>query len=78
MEIDIRDERSGMVDTIRVSYRDLDTYIADVLRYDPEGFRYKAEIADSDSNRCVGIRDKDHAENLIKGLQKAIQLGWFD
>lgn len=25
----------------------------------------------------VGIKDKEHAENLIKALQKAIEIGWL-
>lgn len=31
----------------------------------------------SDNNVEVGIKDKEHAENLIKSLQKAIEIGWL-
>ena len=31
----------------------------------------------SDDDAEVGIKDREHAENLIKALQKAIEIGWL-
>lgn len=36
----------------------------------------KISILD-DGESEVGIKDKEHAENLIKALQKAIEIGWL-
>lgn len=38
--------------------------------------RNKISIFD-DNDDEIGIKDKEHAENLIKALQKAIEIGWL-
>lgn len=79
MEIDIRQLNSdAAIDTIRLADANSSTYVADVIEYDPTDLNCKVGLTDSDSDRSVGVMNKAHAENLIKGLQKAIQLGWFD
>ena len=34
------------------------------------------QILDEESDNAVYINTKEHAENLIKALRKAIELGW--
>ena len=38
----------------------------------------QAKISIFDDNDAeIGIKDKEHAENLIKALQKAVEIGWL-
>lgn len=41
-------------------------------------FREDNPIAIDDGENCVIINTKEHAENLIKALRKAIELGWIE
>lgn len=39
--------------------------------------QYEDKVKIVDSDEYVFIVDKEHAENLIKALHKAIELGWL-
>lgn len=81
MELDIR--QTEAVEVIRVS----DPYAvdADVLVNTDVGVIVASSRSRQGSNQTdcreykeyLDIRDRTHAENLIKGLQKAINVGWF-
>lgn len=74
MEIDIRKEQTEEVKTIRF-WEDEDgySYYASMLHKNREG----ADIEEGVSGDTVAIQNKEHAEMLIKALQKAISLGWL-
>ena len=36
------------------------------------------EVIDIETERDLRVRSEEHAQNLIKALNKAIALGWFD
>lgn len=74
MQIDIRGNEHAAIDSIRVADRDEAYYVAEVVERGESG----VNITDTDSGKYVSVLDKEHAQNLIKGLQKAIDLGWFD
>ena len=71
--IDIRNN-IGEVTNIVVADPNVDIYVADTLVVNSVtgGFNIK----DTHASRTLRVRDRQHAENLIKGLQKAIELGW--
>lgn len=62
------------VTSIRVSNFNGDYYTAEIIEKHPhdEGVILK----DTDTSRYLNVLNKDHAESLIRGLQKAIGLGW--
>ena len=76
MEIDIRDHIVQKVTGIRFSQnRTASGYRqASVLR----GGANEADIVEDDNGNFVRINGKQHALNLIKALEKAIELGWFE
>lgn len=77
MEIDIRSTIIEEITVIRVSDQN-DTYTnADVI-VKSETSHPPCHIEDSSDGSCLGIFDKDHALRLIEGIQKAIDLGWFE
>lgn len=73
--VDIRKKDDGEVNRIRVEDDDSYRVIANILTNE-HGY---VCITDShESSDELEIANKDHALNLIKGIQKAIELGWFD
>ena len=72
--IDIRNTSEDAIDTITFASASSVSYICgklvkggnDVEVQDPE-----------DDYRSLVIESKEDAENMIKALQKAIELGWF-
>ncbi len=68
------DIRSGVqeVDTIIVGDKSNTSYVADSLERTAVGF----DLSDTEEGRTLRVSDRQQAENLIKGLQKAIELGW--
>ena len=77
MEIDIRTIDGDKVKTIRFDTQDEDALFADVLNF----YRGDCDVwlnDSSDNTRILGIRNKKVAYNIIKAIQKAIDLGWFD
>jgi hypothetical protein len=74
MEIDVRSGSSGKVDSVRVCDPSKELALADTI-YREEGGG--ACFFDSDSHEdYLMIQNKEHAENLILGLKKVIELGW--
>lgn len=77
--IDIRDQTDITID--RIVFDDLDrpttwSFAVALVHYcndDADTFR----IVD-DSGDFVRILSKEHAKNLIKALEKAIELGWVE
>lgn len=78
MEIDIR-KKEDIVNRIRFDEpEDInDALFADSLwRYSGDCNVWVSKSSDGDA--ILGIRNKGQAENLIKAIQKAIDLGWFE
>lgn len=79
MEIDIRKKGTDTVDRIRFDTAEEpdDAYFADTI------WRYSGDCnvwvsKSSDKSTILGIRNKTVAEDMIKSIQKAIDLGWFE
>ena len=74
-EFDVRKD-SGQVTKIRVSGSDSTFSICELIGRDDRDYVY---IYDGSEDADDGLRvtDREHAEDLIKGLQKAIQLNWL-
>jgi hypothetical protein len=77
MEIDIRSTIIEEITVIRVSDQDDTNTNADVIVKGGSS-QPPCYIEDSADGSCLGIFDKDHALRVIEGLQKAIDLGWFE
>jgi len=71
--IDVRGDLTN-VSEIRFADKDAFDYCPDVIR---GGERRQTLLVETDSDRELVIKDKEHAENLIKALNKAIELGWL-
>lgn len=72
---DVRNNEAGAIDEIR--FADEDDYTWSILTHISSD-----EIADGDiqlisSEGNARIHSKTHARNLIKALEKAIELGWL-
>lgn len=78
MELDIRDNKESVVESIRVWDGCLNWYAVDVVERDSNSGGVRLIDSETDGDRYVEVIEKEHAQNLIKGLQKAIDLGWFD
>lgn len=74
-EYDVRNGDEGALDTIRVSDPNYEEYVGDIICQNPYA---DVLLKDSADGRSLVICSKKYAENLIKGIQKAIDLGWFD
>lgn len=76
MEIDIRFEKET-VDSIRVQDQNKSMSLATLL-VKGKSFEDCVCWLEDGGDTVLGITDKEHAQNLIKAIQKAIDLGWFD
>lgn len=75
MEIDIRHNTVEVVDAIRVASPCHDSTALDIIWWDGGA----VHLADSDARRILArVDNKEHAENIIRGLQKAIEFGWLN
>ena len=75
MEIDIRRNTVDVIDAIRVGSASNDSTVLDIIWWDGGA----VHLADSAARRVLArVDNKEHALNLIKGLQKAIDLGWLE
>lgn len=78
-EIDIRETSKQSIGRIR--FADSETEggdgfsQADVMRFDEDA--ENVEIMESSNGDFVRINSKEHALNLIKALEKAIELEWL-
>lgn len=74
--LDIRGDDASPVNVIRIADSDEYVTVADCLYRDHHGDVYvkdSAECADD-----LEIKNKAHALHMIKGIEKAIELGWFN
>lgn len=73
--IDIRnDKKESAITKIRIASRSKDTYSAEMLVKKSGDY---FTIQDSDNHSAgLDVSNKAHAEHLIAGLQKAIELNW--
>ena len=62
-------------EVIKIIFSDITSYCGCSLIKDSEG---DVMLADYEDEVASYIATKQDAENLIKALQKAIELGWFD
>ena len=73
--IDIRND-NGETTKIRVADRDGGRYITEFVVKNEDG-NHGITIKDSSgSPRALDVKDREMTENLIKALQKAIELRW--
>ena len=80
MEIDIRTGTSNEVNIIRVSDCNKGWYIPEVILRDNSNRVFIKDNYIEDGEECADpllITDKGHALNIIKGINKAIELGWL-
>ena len=73
-EFDVRENVVQEITKIRVAGYDDVYYAVELIKKYGENV---AEFCASDEPTTLKIVGKEHAENLIKGLEKAIQLGWL-
>lgn len=72
---DVRTAAEEEINQLRIADRSVGAYIVELI----SKTSYGVEMYDSaDLNRALVIEDKEQAKNLIKGIQKAIDLGWLD
>lgn len=79
MELDIR-KKPEEVDVIRICETSALTAKAAVLiKENLFGASFNSHTwEESTSDDRLSIRNKEHALNVIKAIEKAIELGWFD
>ena len=77
MEIDIRAEGSEKVEYIRFADAD-GSILADVIRrYDADNPVWLCN-SESEFSEILGIKNRNHAENVIKAIKEAKERGWFE
>lgn len=74
MEIDIRKEEVDEIDKIRICDRDYCTVVVEALTMS----WCTPYFEDSDNECRLYILSKEHALNIKKAIDKAIELGWWD
>lgn len=73
---DVRNVKDGVINEIIVA--DKSSHYVTVTSLCVMGGG-KVELHDDDQSECIGIIvSKADAQHLIAGIQKAIELGWFD
>lgn len=73
MELDIRTNEPEKVTVLRFA-DDSDYYTASGIICESHGV---VSVVDIEEGRDLRIFSEEHAQNLIKALNKAIELGWF-
>jgi len=75
MELDIRANQADEITVIRFADNS-DYYVTanGIVR----GFSGVVEVVDIEEISGLRIFSEEHARNLIKALNKAIELGWFE
>jgi hypothetical protein len=74
MEIDIRKDIVDEVKIIRFDDKSEEYYNASYLE---KGICIRIYHDKEDKEKFLSLTSKQHAENLIKALQKAIKLDWW-
>lgn len=72
MEIDVR-HKGGVVDEIRVGDSSVECDSVDLLCQS----NYGVSLENDEADVMLYITSKEHALNVIKGINKAIELGWL-
>ena len=79
MEIDIRVNGKGGIDRIRFDEAEPEdgaVFADSIWRYCGDCNVWVSKS--TDENAILGIRNIGQAKNLIKAIEKAIDLGWFE
>lgn len=71
--VDVRSVAEESIDTIRFAEKSGFDYYPDIIKRDGQ----RVVLVETDMSRELALRDKNHASNLIKALEKAIELGWL-
>ena len=74
MEIDIRNPVDEEITAIRIENANRKVVIAELLI---KGYRVHIQDSDYPEQQSLAVISEDHAKNIIKALQKAIDLGWW-
>lgn len=76
MEIDIRNSAAEKVDCIRVAstIEDGASHVECIRKYSSDNY---VVLLDTESCETLRIFDREHALHIIKGINKAIELGWL-
>lgn len=74
MEIDIRDNDKGLIDVIRITSPNENKYCVEYIELNDAQDVF---VCDKDASDKLFIFDKKHALDIIKGINKAIELGWL-
>ena len=79
MEFDVRNHKEPKYDLIRFHSGAIeDAYVADTIEPTEDyGLDDCIAINETGNDDSVGIVSVEHARNLIKALEKAIELGWL-
>lgn len=75
MEIDIRKEVQAPIDRIRILDPNQDTYCVEYIK-NLNNFVMLCD-GSNEAEKNLEVYDKEHALNIIKALEKAIELGWL-
>lgn len=74
MIFDVRDEKEERIGAIAFADREESPFQAYVIN---QSSAYSNTVEIHDGDEYVLVRDKEHAKNMIKALNKAIELGWL-
>lgn len=77
MEIDIRNRVPAQIDTIRIYDYNDDEFTVEYIERVNDWENHKVFISDKDTCDPLRIYNKEHALDIIKALDKAIELGWL-
>ena len=77
MEIDVRNTVEGEIDVIRFADDEQNIYYqSSIIRH--IAWKSLVHIEEGGNGEYVRITSKQHALDLIKALEKAIELGWLE
>ena len=76
MEFDIRKETEQNITVIRIAEEMRDYFVADSITRSGVSAGV-ANIRDTNSGGVLSVRSIQHCKDLIKGLEKAMELGWI-
>lgn len=68
------EQDNATITSIRVSNYNGEYYTAEIIEKHPHDAG--VILKDTDTSRYLNVLNKAHAESVIRGLQKAIELGW--
>ena len=74
MEFDIRTNQAEEISVLRFADGSDDYHVASGISRVADG---GVSVIDLESERTLRIFSEEHAQNLIKAINKAIELGWF-